>query len=224
VATITNTAGSNGLVTSAGTGTTFITATYLLVTSNTATLVVKPATLQSISVTPASASVALGLTQQFTALGTYSTGTTQDLTSDATWFSSNTLVSTVSNTVGSRGLATTLATGTAAISAQFSGITSNSATLTVTAPALVSITVLPSNPSINVGFTKLFQAVGLFTDDSIQDLTTTVTWSSSFPGIAFISNTTGFQGLATAQGAGSTTITATLGSISGSTVLTVPPF
>ena len=224
VATISNTVGTKGLAISAATGTTFIRATYSLATSNTATLVVKPATLQSISVTPASASVALGLTQQFTATGTYSDSTTQDLTSDAAWFSSNTLVSAVSNTVGLKGLATTLATGSAAISAQFSGITSNSAVLTVTAPELVSITVLPPNPSIKIGFTQQFQAIGLFTDNSIQDLTTTVTWSSSFPGIAFITNATGFQGLATAQGQGSTTIEATLGSISGSTVLTVPPF
>src|SRR5215467_1937376 len=58
--------------------------------------------LVSIAVTPASATIAQGTTQQFTATGTYNDGTTQDLTSSANWASSNTPSSTVSAT----GLAT----------------------------------------------------------------------------------------------------------------------
>jgi hypothetical protein len=226
VATISNTGGTRGLATSQGTGTTFITAAYVLVTSNTATLVVKPATLLTISVTPVSAVVPLGLTKQFTATGTLSDNSTQDLTSDATWFSSNTVVSKVSNTAGSRGLATTLKTGTAAISAQFSAVTSNSATLTVTAPELVSITVFPPNPTASISSTPFqqfqFQAIGLFTDTSILDLTTTVSWSSSNTSVASI-NIPGSPGLAALVSAGTATITATSGSISHGTLLTVTP-
>ncbi len=224
VATFNNLAGPKGLATSQGTGTTFITAAYALVTSNTATLVVNPATLLTIEVTPASSvSVPLGKTQQFTATGTYSNNTTQDLTSVATWFSSNELVSTVSNTVGSKGLATTLAEGSTAISAQFSGVTSNSATLTVTAPELVSIAVFPHNPVVVISgttTTQQFQAVGLFTDNSLVDLTTSVSWNSSNSFVARI-NIPGSPGLASLVSNGTTTITATSGSISGSTLLTV---
>jgi hypothetical protein len=220
VATISNT----GLATSQGTGTTFIAAAYALVTSNTATLVVNPATLLTIAVTPVSASVPLGRTQQFTATGTFSNNTTQDLTSVATWFSSNALVSTVSNTVGSKGLATTLETGTAAISAQFSGVTSNSATLTVTAPELVSITVFPLNPTASITTSPFqqfqFQAIGLFTDTSILDLTTSVSWSSSNLSVATI-NIPGLPGRAALLSKGTTTITATSATTSGSTLLTV---
>jgi hypothetical protein len=226
VATISNTAGTKGLATSQSTGTTFIMAAYALVTSNTATLEVTPATLQTISVTPVSASVALGKTQQFTATGTFSNNTTHDLTSLATWFSSNALVSTVSNTIGSKGLATTLAEGSTAISAQFSGVTSNSAILTVTATELVSISVLPHNPTASITASQFqqfqFQAIGLFTDTSILDLTTTVGWSSSNTSVATI-NIPGSPGLAQLVSSGTSTITATSGSISGSTLLTVTP-
>ena len=45
-------------------------------------------TLVSIAVTPANATNLVGATQQFTATGTYSDGSTQNITSQATWTSS----------------------------------------------------------------------------------------------------------------------------------------
>src|SRR5207247_7435925 len=60
-----------------------------------------------------------------------------------------------------------------------------------------------------------------FSDSTTQDLTTQVTWSSSSTAVATISNAGGSQGLATSVAAGTTTITATLGLVSGNTTLTV---
>ena len=54
-----------------------------------------------------------------------------------------------------------------------------------------------------------------------QDITTSVTWSSSDTTVATISNTAGSNGLVTSLATGTTTITALSGSISGSTLLTV---
>ena len=68
-------------------GTTGITAKLDGVTSPVDTLTVTAAMLSSIALTPASPSVAKGLTEQFTATGTYSDGTTSDLTSQVTWAS-----------------------------------------------------------------------------------------------------------------------------------------
>lgn len=87
---------------------------------------IPPQTLVSIAVTPNNSSIALGATQQFTATGTYSDNTTQDLTSLVSWTSSNTSIAAISNT----GLATPVATGTIIITAT-SGAISGSATLTV---------------------------------------------------------------------------------------------
>ena len=68
--------------------------------------------LTSIAVTPATPSVALGLTEPFTAIGTYSDNSTANLTNQVTWASANLAVATISNTPGSQGLASTLAQGT----------------------------------------------------------------------------------------------------------------
>ncbi len=74
-------------------------------------------TLVSISITPYSTTVVHGQTQQFIATGSYSNDSTADLTSSVAWSTSNALVSTISNTTGSQGLAAALVAGTVTISA-----------------------------------------------------------------------------------------------------------
>jgi hypothetical protein len=223
VAIISNATGSRGLVVSLGTGTTQITASFGGVSSNPATLTVTPAVLKSISVTPSGASIPIGAKQQFTATGTYSNGMTKDITASATWTSTNTQVATVSDAIGTKGLATAAGIGTTTVIATFSGVTSNAVTLTVSPAALTSITVTPSNPTIALGSVVglQFKALGTFSDGTAQDLTATVAWTSSNIAVAFISTAPGSQGFATAVGVGTTTITATSGSVLGSTVLTV---
>ncbi|MBK7249343.1 MAG: Ig-like domain-containing protein [Gammaproteobacteria bacterium] len=80
-----------------------------------------PPSLTTISVTPAAPSVALGGTQQFTATGRYSDGSTQNLTTTATWSSSDRSVATIA----SGGLATSVGTGTTTISAASGSVTGN---------------------------------------------------------------------------------------------------
>src|SRR5208283_1812538 len=70
------------------------------------------AVLSTITVYPINPTIAQGSTLQFTATGTYSDDSVSDLSTSVTWSSSNTLVSTISNTEGSQGLATAVATGT----------------------------------------------------------------------------------------------------------------
>lgn len=89
-----------------------------------------PASLVSISVTPAAPSIQTGSARQFTATGSFSDSTTQDLTSTATWSSSNTAVAIIN----AAGLATAVALGTTTIAAA-SGAISGSTTLTITASA-----------------------------------------------------------------------------------------
>src|SRR5439155_11839338 len=115
-----------------------------------------------------------GKTQQFTATGTYSDGSTLDVTSSATWVSSNSAVATI--TVG--GLATGVAQGTSQISAT-SGVVTGSTTLTVGAAALVSIAVTPASPSIGRGTTQQFTATGTYSDGTTLSLTSSGTLFSS---------------------------------------------
>jgi trimeric autotransporter adhesin len=179
-----------------------------------------PVTLSTIAVSPASTTIAPGTTAQFKAQAKYSDGSTKDLTAQVTWKSSATNIATV-NTNGVAGLAKAMAAGSASISATLSGV-SGSATLIVTNATLVSMAVTPANPSINVKTQQQFTASGSFSDGTTQDITNTVSWTSSPASIASI--TTG-SGLATGKAVGTTTITATfttaLGSVSGSTQLSV---
>jgi hypothetical protein len=172
-----------------------------------------PKSLVSIAVTPANPSIAKGATQQFTATGTYSDGSTQNLTNSVSWTSSNTSLSTISNT----GLASGVGPGSSTIQAT-SGSVTGSTTLNVTAATVLSsIAVTPTNPSIAKGSTQQFTATGRYSDGSTQNLTNSVSWTSSNTSVGTISNT----GLASGVGPGSSTIQATSGSVTGSTTLTV---
>ncbi|WP_002747739.1 Ig-like domain-containing protein [Leptospira mayottensis] len=175
----------------------------------------------SIAVTPGTPSKGKGLTQQFTATGTYSDGSTSNLTNTVTWNSSDSFVASISNAAGTQGKANALEVGTINIQAVFGGITSNASTFTVTSASLVSISVSPANPSVPKGLTQQFTATGTYSDGSTQIVTDSVTWSSSATGFATISNAAGSQGLATTGNVGATTITATDGSISGTSALSV---
>jgi len=84
-------------------------------------------------------------------------------------------------------------------------------------PTLTSIAVTPTNPAILTGATQSFTATGTYSDSSTQNLTSQVTWASSSTAVATINA----GGLATGVSPGSTTISATSGSVSGNTVLTV---
>jgi Big-like domain-containing protein len=211
VATITS---PGGLATTSVQGSTTIMASVDGVTAI-ATLTVTAAVLDSIAVTPANASVPLGTLTQFTATGTYSDGSTQNLTSTATWSSSNTTTATIT----AAGVATALTlNGTTTITAT-SGTVSGSTGLTVVAATLTSI-VISGAPTVTIanGTSYQFTAFGFYSDGSKRNITLQVTWASSDTAVATIA--TG-PGRAQAVGKGTTTISATLGSVSGTLTLDV---
>ncbi len=121
---------------------------------------------------------------------------------------------------GTQGVATGVGVGATTIAATLQGLVGTT-TLTVTPAVLVSIAVTPTNPPIALGTRQQFAATGMFSDLMTQDLTTAVTWQSSAPTVATISNAAGSRGLATSVGLGTTTISATLGNVTGQTDLTV---
>ena len=199
----------NGLANTLSGGTSTITATFGAFTDS-STITIVPASLLSITVTPATVSMAAGTQQQFTATGIFSDGSTQVLTS-ATWSSSSASV-----TVDANGLGQAVAAGSSTITVT-SGTVSGTASVTVTGATLVSLTIAPLNSSMPEGATKQFTATGTFSDTSTQDMTATALWSSTDASVATIDNT----GLASSVVDGTTTITASVGPISASTNLTV---
>jgi hypothetical protein len=87
-------------------------------TPATATLTVSNATVQNITVTPATPTIALGSTKQFAASGLFSDGSTQDITSVVTWTSSTPTVAVVNQ----KGVASSATHGQTNINATLNGV------------------------------------------------------------------------------------------------------
>jgi hypothetical protein len=145
--------------------------------------------LTSIAVTPANQTIQVGATQQFTATGTYSNGSTQNITGSVTWTSSNTSVATITGA----GLATAVNPGSTTIMATLSGV-SGSAGLTVQAASLTITTASLSNGTQNVSYSAALTASGG---------TTPYTWlipSGLPPGLTLNSSTGAITGTPTSVG------------------------
>ena len=194
----TATVNSLGLATTKTQGSTLINAT-LGSTTGTSTLSVTAAVLDSIQISPTNSKVILPATQQFTATGIYSDNHTQDLTSTATWSSSDPNVATIGS---STGLATAVGPGTTTISATFNAVT-GSTSLTVV--ALTSIAISPSDPNVVFGSKLQLIATGIYSDGGTRDFTGTAAWSSTNTGVATVNAT----GLVTSVHEGTSTIQAT---------------
>jgi trimeric autotransporter adhesin len=223
VATIT----PGGLATGVALGTTTITASAVGAQAS-ATLTVNRV-LQNILVTPANATVPLGGTQAYDALGTFllpgGSIVTQDLSTIATWNSTNPNV-TIDNT----GLATAPGSGTgfSNITASFDGVTSNVAILSLGTLAVTGIEVTPAAKSIAVGNTLDLTVMEVLSNNTtLPVLSNTVTWAVSNcapTGAATIADN-GVNGLQIVVGDAPTTtpctITATEGTFTATSTITV---
>ncbi len=214
IATVSGSAGGRGVCSALNKGSTILTASFAGV-SGTALVTVTDATLVAIGITPPAAVIARGTTQQFTATGTYSDGTTQDITTAVVWSVGSDRVASISNLAGAAGLGSARAPGSSTIVATLSGKT-GSASLVVSAEDLVAVKVASGNSAIAQGTMQQFVATGVYADGSSQDLSDDVIWESSDPGVLAVSNASGSRGLGTGLGTGEVTVTAALGLISGS--------
>jgi hypothetical protein len=205
-----------GFATGQSAGVATITATAQTAVSATSQVLVEGGTLTGLQVTPASLNVALGFRASFRAVGSFSDGTTQDLTTFANWTSSNPSTATISNAQATAGQATGVALGTVTVTAAFGGQV-GTASLTVTNTTLTSVAVTPPDPSIAKGAAQQFSAIGTFSDGSNLNINYAVTWNSSDPAVATIDS----QGLADAISSGTSTISATAKGVTGMTTLTV---
>jgi trimeric autotransporter adhesin len=219
IASVSNTSPTQGLVTGVGVGSTTISGSFGGIQGS-ATVTVTDATLTSITVTPPEPSIAKDTTVQLTATGNFSDGTTEDLTTEVSWGSGDNSIAQVSNVSGTQGLVTGLAAGTTPVTAFLNGI-EGSATVTVTAATLTSITITPPDPSIANGTTVQLTATGNFSDGTTQDLTTQVSWASGDETIAQVSDVPDTQGLVNGLAVGTASITATLNGIQGTATVTV---
>ena len=170
------------------------------------------ATLTSIAVTPASPSIAQGGTQQFTATGTYSDSSLQNLTSQVTWTSSTTSVATIT----AAGLATGITAGTSTVSAAL-GELGDSTTLTVLPPGGLAIT----TTSVPVGILGKAYSATLAATGGTPPYTWSIASGTLPAGLTLGASTGVISGTPTAIGVSSVTFKVVAGALNATRVLGV---
>ena len=175
-----------------------------------------PVPVASVSVSPATASMAVGETRQLTS--TTLDANNNVLTGRAVaWSTSDASVANVN----SSGLVTAVAAGSATVTATSEGRAGTSAiTVTVPTPIIARVAVTPENSSLEQGQTIQLHATAQ--NSSGQAVPgQTFGWTSSNSGVASVNG----SGLIMAVSAGTATITASTGGVSGTATITVtvPP-
>lgn len=165
--------------------------------------------VSSLEIKPAAVSLPLLATAALQAVAHFKNGAMSDVTNASVWTSDQGGTATVGDGLGTKGLVTGVAVGSAIISAAFRGYSAQSA-VTVTGATLSRISITPLIARLNVGAQQQFAAVGIFSDGSKSDLTAKVTWISSIPGRASIANGVKISGLLTAVSPGLLEVTAVL--------------
>lgn len=161
----------HGLVTVHAVGQTAITASQDGATGSIA-ITVGPSELRGVAVTPDKHTLAKGLTVPLVVNGTFSDGSVLDLTTMATWQTSNATVATVSTA----GVVQSLALGSAMITAAVNGLTA-SAEIKVGPPVLTTIAITPDPLVLLVGADQPLSVTGTWSDGQTRDVTASATWT-----------------------------------------------
>jgi IPT/TIG domain-containing protein/beta-propeller repeat-containing protein len=89
--------------------------------------------------------------------------------------------------------------------------------------SIVSIQLTPQNPTVSLGATAKFAAIGTLNNGSTEDLSSSAIWGTSNPSVVRVPNLPQSQGFAVGASIGNANLTATLGTLTASTNLTVVP-
>jgi hypothetical protein len=175
--------------------------------------------LRSLEIAPATQTIAAGSNIQLTATALYSDGNTFDVSDQVTWESASPAV-----TVSASGLATgnSATNGAVTVTATLDAASATTA-ITVTTATIKQIQISPNGGALPRGLNRQLAATAIFTDNTTQDVTDSVSWLSLDTAVATVGNTATDKGLVTAVGGNSTatTITASKSGITGSLPLSV---
>ena len=177
-------------------------------------------TLTSLAIGPQTVPLAPGASYQMTATGTFSDGSTENVTSKSLWTSTDSSIASVGTTTGYVTASSAAVTvGSTTIGASDGAITATT-TATVTVCPTVSNLVISVSPndSGTPGTVLTFDAKATVGSSSGVDVTTNVTWNITDTSVVTISNGQGTLG---ATSGTSTTVTATLCNVNSNNVLTI---
>ncbi|MDY6834259.1 MAG: ABC transporter substrate-binding protein [Chloroflexota bacterium] len=173
-------------------------------------------TLVLVSISPVTAETRVGIPLQYTAVATYSDGSTKDITTMSNWVSSDESIATITDS----GLTTGLSEGEARISIQLEEL-SGTSLLTIVAGLPISstkhLTMTPEKASLTIGENIHLQAMITNPDGTVDNVSSEATWTCSEPAIIRIDP----SGVATALTSGDVTITVTWQDLLGFATMTV---
>jgi hypothetical protein len=184
--------------------------------SNSTAVTVTNATLESLQISPILVRSQIGTFVQLYATGLYSDNSFRDVTSLVTWTSANHAAVAISHS----GLASVQQTGTVVITAQLQGQMAI-AQVVGENKILSSINIESPSSTLPVNQSLQLKAIGLFSDGSQQDITNSVSWTSTFSNIAEVSALDPHKGRVTGLNSGVTRIQAQLSGVLGLLDLTV---
>jgi hypothetical protein len=183
-------------------------------------LQIKNVVLSSISLSPQPFSLCSTCTRNLKATGTYSDGSTEDVTSLATFTSNQPAVAQISDSTASKGLVTGVDVGSVTFTAQIGGV-SRTLNSTVTNKSLLRIEVGPAVSSGPLGSQQNLQATAVYSDSTFQDVTNEATWTTSNPDLVFVENNVAPKGRVTREAQGTASIQATYSGMSGNASTTI---
>ncbi|MDE1330058.1 Ig-like domain-containing protein [Vibrio aestuarianus] len=168
----------------------------------------------ALQLTPASVTLAVNTTQEYTVTAYCADGTTKNVTDQVAWSFDSDIVTLQNN------VATALQSGQTDITATLGNVTSNTATITVSGAQMSRLSVLVDSPqpqvqgsasnkggmlTLALGNNQGFRAIGHYDDGHSQDLTQQVNWISLTDAGRFTS-----PGTLLGERQGVTSVTATL--------------
>ena len=207
VATVATGTADAGLVQALAVGRAIVKATYAG-QAGTAVITVSGALLVSLQVVPNTIALAAGTNQRLRAIGTFSDHSVRDVSTGVAWAVADPAVATVDGT----GNLAALAKGTTKVTATL-GAQVGAAAVTVTDATLVKILLLPVSVVVPIGLTQRLLATGIYSDNTLHDVTEQATWASASDAVASVSNSAGQRGTVAGVAAGDTTVTAALGAV-----------
>jgi RHS repeat-associated protein len=169
--------------------------------------------LRSYLVSPSSAVLWVNELQDFSAVATYSDGTTSDLTGTSQWSSGDPGIASID----AGGHVTAHAAGTARIQAESTELGRTAIAFVTVMPPLTSIQLTPALAHLTAGASRPLTVIGHFGDTETDELTSRAVWSSSDPAIA----TVGISGIVAGIEPGTATITATVAGFSSTTTFVI---
>ena len=170
----------------------------------------------SLVISPSNSTIAKGNSQSYEVIGQYTDGSFKDLTSQATWQSSDNNIAYIS----SPSIAVGANTGSVNIIATVQD-QQVSTKLTVTSAEITHIAVMPTSLKIAKGHSGQLTATAYYTDSTSADITQIATWKSLDGSIAAVTASGVSGGLVYGLEIGQTTVTATYNGMKDDALITV---